>query len=89
MAPLNRSVPLILQKRRNKVAALKLLRRLLKNQGIHPEVIVTDGLAPYPAAMRILGCKDPAGLKLRSMLKSDMPLAWADQPAWLEAIASA
>ena len=48
----------LVQKRRNKVAALKLLRRLLKNQGSHPEVIVTDGLAPYPAAMRILGCKD-------------------------------
>ncbi len=48
----------LVQKRRNKVAALKLLRRLLKNQGIHPEVIVTDGLASYPAAMRILGCKE-------------------------------
>ena len=48
----------LVQKRRNKVAALKLLRRLLKNQGIHPEVIVTDGLASYPPAMRILGCKD-------------------------------
>jgi transposase-like protein len=48
----------LVQKRRNKAAALKLLRRLLKNQGIHPEVIVTDGLASYPAAMGILGCKD-------------------------------
>jgi transposase-like protein len=48
----------LVQKRRNKAAALKLLRRLLKNQGIHPEVIVTDGLASYPAAMRMLGCKD-------------------------------
>ena len=49
----------LVQKRRNKVAALKLLRRLLKNQGIHPEVIVTDGLASYPAAMRILGLQGP------------------------------
>ena len=48
----------LVQKRRNKAAALKLLRKLLKNQGIHPETIVTDGLASYPAAMRILGCKD-------------------------------
>jgi len=48
----------LVQKRRNKAAALKLLRKLLKNQGIHPEAIVTDGLASYPAAMRILGCKD-------------------------------
>ena len=39
-------------------AAFKLLRKLLKNQGIHPETIVTDGLVSYPAAVRELGCKD-------------------------------
>jgi putative transposase len=48
----------LVQKRRNKAAALKLLRKLLKNQGIHPETIVTDGLASYPAAMRDLGFRD-------------------------------
>jgi putative transposase len=47
----------LVQKRRNK-AALKLLRKLLKNQGVHPEAIVTDGLASYRAALRGLGCKD-------------------------------
>jgi putative transposase len=35
----------LLQKRRNKGAALKLLRKLLKNTGLHPETITTDGLA--------------------------------------------
>ena len=44
----------LVQKRRNKAAALQLLRKLLKNQGIHPEAIVTDGLASYRAAMREL-----------------------------------
>lgn len=39
----------LLHKRCNKDAALKLLRRLLKNQGC-PESIVTDGLASYCAA---------------------------------------
>jgi len=48
----------LVQKRRNKTAALKLLRKLLKTQGIHPETIVTDGLASYRAALRELGCKD-------------------------------
>ena len=48
----------LVQKRRNKAAALKLLRKLLKNQGIHPDTIVTDGLGSYPAAMKVLGCKD-------------------------------
>ncbi|MGE3692986.1 MAG: IS6 family transposase [Novosphingobium sp.] len=47
----------LVQKRRNKGAALKLLRKLLKNQGFVPDEIVTDGLASYKAAMRELGCK--------------------------------
>lgn len=42
----------LVQKRRNKKAALKLLRKLLKNQGFVPE---TDGLASYRAALRELG----------------------------------
>lgn len=46
---------ILVQKRRNKAAALKLLRRLLKNQGIHPETITTDKLASYRAAARVLG----------------------------------
>lgn len=48
----------LVQKRRNKAAALKLLRKLLRNQGFCPEQIVTDGLASYKAAMKVLGCKD-------------------------------
>ena len=47
----------LVQKRRNKVAALKLLRKLLKSQGYVPEEIVTDGLASYRAALRDLGCQ--------------------------------
>ena len=56
----------LVQKRRNKAAALKLLRRLLKHQGVHPETIVTDGLASYRAAARILGLSDrhrPGGMR--------------------------
>ncbi|RVQ66394.1 IS6 family transposase [Croceicoccus ponticola] len=48
----------LVQKRRNKEAALKLLRKLLKNQGAVPDAIVTDGLASYRAAMKVLGCQD-------------------------------
>ena len=47
----------LVQKRRNKAAALKLIRKLLKNQGYVPEKIVTDGLQSYPAAMKVLGCQ--------------------------------
>jgi transposase-like protein len=49
---------MLVQKRRNTCAALRLLRKLLKNQGIHPEKIVTDKLASYGAATRNLGCRD-------------------------------
>ena len=49
---------MLVQKRRNKAAALKLLRKLLKRQGIHPETIVTDGLASYRAATCEIGCTD-------------------------------
>ena len=45
----------LVQKRRNKEAALNLLRKLLRNQGIHPESTTTDKLASYRAAARILG----------------------------------
>ena len=40
---------------------LTLLRKLFKNQGEPPEQIVTDGLASYRAAMKIMGCRDKHG----------------------------
>ena len=49
---------MLVQKRRSMAAAFKLLHKLLKNQGVHPQAIITDGLASYPAAARELGCKD-------------------------------
>jgi putative transposase len=47
----------LVQKRRNKAAALKFLRRLFKYQGEPPEQIVTDGLASYRAAIKVMGCR--------------------------------
>ena len=49
---------MLVQKRRSKAAAIKLLKRLLKNTGVSPEVIVTDGLYSYRSAARALGCLD-------------------------------
>ncbi|WP_295218482.1 IS6 family transposase [uncultured Brevundimonas sp.] len=46
---------LVVQRRRNTEAALKLVVRLLRNQPIEPEKITTDGLASYGAALRELG----------------------------------
>ena len=56
----------LVQKRRNTAAAMKLFRKLLKSQGIHPETVTTDGLGSYRAAMRKLGMLDrhrPGGMR--------------------------
>ncbi|HRO33852.1 MAG TPA: IS6 family transposase [Brevundimonas sp.] len=48
---------LVVQRRRDNEAALKLLGPLLRNQPVEPERITTDGLASYGSAMRELGLK--------------------------------
>ena len=45
----------LVQPRRDKAAALKLLRKLLKRQGFAPTVIVTDKLRSYGAALKVIG----------------------------------
>jgi transposase-like protein len=48
---------LLIQSRRNKRAALKLMRKLLKAQGFAPTAVVTDKLPSYGAALSDLGMK--------------------------------
>ena len=45
----------LVQTKRNKAAALKLMRKLLKKYGFLPEELVTDDLRSYHAAARDLG----------------------------------
>jgi putative transposase len=45
---------ILVQSRRNAKAAERLLRKLLKKQGIAPRVMITDKLASYAAAKRIV-----------------------------------
>src|SRR6266403_307623 len=45
----------MVQPRCDKAAAVKLLRRLLKRQGFAPNVIVTDKLRSYGAALQLVG----------------------------------
>ena len=57
---------LVMQKRRDTGAALKLLKRLLRNQHVEPESIVTDGLASYGSALKLLRlqyCHRPGRLR--------------------------
>ena len=46
---------ILVQSRRNKKAALKFMRRLLKKQCFVPDTIVTDKLPSYGAALKDLG----------------------------------
>jgi transposase-like protein len=46
---------LLVQPRRDKAAAVKLMRKLLKKQGFAPEVLVTDKLRSYGAAKSEMG----------------------------------
>ncbi len=51
---LRRVVDLVMQGRRDTGAALKLLKRLLRNQPVDPVSITTDGLGSYAAALKAL-----------------------------------
>ena len=44
----------VVQRRRDTEAAMRLLKRLLHNQPVEPESITTDGLASYGAALDLL-----------------------------------
>jgi transposase-like protein len=46
---------MLVQSRRDKSAARRLLRKLLKKHGFAPKVLVTDKLRSYAAARRELG----------------------------------
>ena len=46
---------MLVQPRRDKAAALKLMRKLLKKQGLRADVLVTDKLRSYGAARKAIG----------------------------------
>ena len=48
---------LLVQRRRDKAAAVKLMRKLLKKQGFAPDVLVTDKLRSYGAAKTKAGAR--------------------------------
>ena len=67
----------VVQQRRNTKAATRLLRKLLKNQGIKPTRIVTDKLGSYGAALKLLGLKhlqDVGGRKNNRAEWSHVPI---------------
>jgi putative transposase len=56
---------MLIQRRRDTRAALRLMRKLLKKQGFAPKLLVTDKLRSYAAAFRQLGltCRHDQGFR--------------------------
>jgi transposase-like protein len=56
---------MLVQRRRDKRAALRLMRKLLRKQGVAPKLVVTDKLRSYGAAFRDLRltCRHDQGLR--------------------------
>ena len=74
----------IVQRRRNTKAATRLLRKLLRNQGVKPERIVTDKLGSYGAALKVLGMKrlqDVGGRKNNRAECSHVPIRRRERKA--------
>ena len=68
---------ILVQRRRDKRAALKLMRKLLKNQGFFPDAFVTDKLPSYGAALSDLGLSkrhDFGGRKNNRAENSHLPV---------------
>ena len=68
---------ILVQRRRDKSAALKLMRKLLKNQGFVPDAFVTDKLLSYGAALGDLGLSkrhDFGGRKNNRAENSHLPV---------------
>ena len=68
---------ILVQSRRNKKAALKLIRKLLKKRGFVPDTIVTDKLPSYCAALKDLGLSrhhDFGGRKNNRAENSHLPV---------------
>ena len=74
----------VVQRRRNTKAATRLLRKLLRNQGIKPTRIVTDRLGSYGAALKHLGFKhlqDVGGRKNNRAECSHVPIRRRERKA--------
>ncbi len=68
---------ILVQSRRNKKAALRLIRKLLKKQGFVPDTFVTDKLPSYGAALKDLGLSrrhDLGGRKNNRAENSHLPV---------------
>jgi putative transposase len=56
---------MLVQRRGDKTAAMRLMRKVVRNLGFAPEVLVTDRLRSYGAAIRSIGltCRHEQGAR--------------------------
>jgi len=64
---------MLVQRRRDSRAALRLMRKLLKKQGFAPKLLVTDKLGSYASAFRRLGLSCPHEQELRKNNRAENP----------------
>ena len=66
---------MLVQRRRDKWAALKLMRKLLRKQGFAPKTVTTDKLRSYGAAFQHLGlsCHHEQGLRQNNRAEKQPP----------------
>ena len=75
---------IVVQSRRNKKAAMRLLRKLLKNNSVKPDRIVTDRLGSYRAALKDLNLRhvhDVGGRKNNRAENSHLPIRRRERKA--------
>jgi transposase-like protein len=67
---------MLVQRRRDSRAALRLMRKLLKKQGFAPKLLVTDKLRSYASAFRKLGltCPHEQGLRRNNRAENSQQL---------------
>jgi len=83
---------IVVQSRKNTKAARRLLYKLMKNQGIMPERIVTDKLEPYGAALKkrkLKHLRDVGGRKNNRAENSHLPIRRRERKAQREEVKSA
>jgi putative transposase len=72
---------MLVQRRRDKRAALRLLRKLLRKQGFAPKLLTTDKLGSYGAAFRHLRLSGPHQQGLRANNRGELPSSGATKRA--------
>jgi putative transposase len=68
----------LLQRRRGRRAAVKLMRKLLRKQRFAPKRVTTDQLRSYGAALRHLGLNCHHEQGLRQAIAPRIPIRWCD-----------